>query len=386
MARDRDLLVPGVETIGLHADRDIEIEPDAEAELLAKIAAGAQLPVGDPLDIFGEGDGIGLGAVAQHRALLVVRMRPDIRPFPPRPDIVVAQCLEAGKAIEQRPLLGAKRLEVGHILRGIGAPGLKGLTQRCPFDGGDVVIVDTVARLDVGKVVRRGDPRQLRHINIERVEEGAAVRRIGAAIAGPVVEQRMQRIEADPGRVETGGQPQHLLQVGEIADAPVALRRQAVKLDRQDPDALEIPGIGGARRDDQRGVLAQMLCIGEFGPVDADRKRLADLDMRGGRGAAGDGRLVLRDGPRHRQGHACVQGDRHLVALRDLLTLPVLRQHHRPGDEAPSGPYRQRTQDDIKGGGVGPMRLPLPVDEVGLDAEFGRFEIEVHFSRWLSRH
>ena len=28
MTGDRDLLVPGIETIGLHADGDVEIEPD----------------------------------------------------------------------------------------------------------------------------------------------------------------------------------------------------------------------------------------------------------------------------------------------------------------------------------------------------------------------
>ena len=35
MARDRDLLVPGIEAVGLHADRDVEIEPDLHAELAA---------------------------------------------------------------------------------------------------------------------------------------------------------------------------------------------------------------------------------------------------------------------------------------------------------------------------------------------------------------
>ena len=33
MARDRHLLVPGIEAVGLHADGDVEIEPDAHAEL-----------------------------------------------------------------------------------------------------------------------------------------------------------------------------------------------------------------------------------------------------------------------------------------------------------------------------------------------------------------
>ena len=36
LARDRHLLVPGIETVGLHADGDVEIEPDLHAELVAR--------------------------------------------------------------------------------------------------------------------------------------------------------------------------------------------------------------------------------------------------------------------------------------------------------------------------------------------------------------
>ena len=39
MAGDRDLLVPGVEPVGLHADGDVEIEPDLHAEPVREILA-----------------------------------------------------------------------------------------------------------------------------------------------------------------------------------------------------------------------------------------------------------------------------------------------------------------------------------------------------------
>ena len=41
VTRDRDLLVPGVEAAGLHANRDVEIKSDLQAEPGCLIAAGA---------------------------------------------------------------------------------------------------------------------------------------------------------------------------------------------------------------------------------------------------------------------------------------------------------------------------------------------------------
>ena len=65
MAGNRDLLVPGIEPVGLHADGDVEIETDLHAELGREIAAGLQLPVGGPLHEFDEFD---LGGIRALRA------------------------------------------------------------------------------------------------------------------------------------------------------------------------------------------------------------------------------------------------------------------------------------------------------------------------------
>src|SRR5689334_11040229 len=84
MAGYRYLLVPGIEAVGLHTDRDVEIEPDLHAEPLGELLAGAKLPVGDPLHELDEGDLALVGAREQLGAFLDVRPPPFFRPFPPR--------------------------------------------------------------------------------------------------------------------------------------------------------------------------------------------------------------------------------------------------------------------------------------------------------------
>src|SRR5207342_968722 len=81
MARDRRLLVPGIEAVGLHADRDVEIETDLHAELARQIGGVTELPVGSPLHEFDERDFVTLGSVAQRGTLCVVRLPPFLRPL-----------------------------------------------------------------------------------------------------------------------------------------------------------------------------------------------------------------------------------------------------------------------------------------------------------------
>ena len=83
MTRDRRLLVPGIETVGLHADRDVEIETDLHAELARQIGGAAELPVGGPLHELDERDFVGLRPVAQGGTSGIVRLPPLRRPLPP---------------------------------------------------------------------------------------------------------------------------------------------------------------------------------------------------------------------------------------------------------------------------------------------------------------
>src|SRR3979490_2533708 len=84
MAGNRDLLVPGIEPIALHADRDIKIEPDLHAKAAGKIAARPQLAVGGPLHEFDEFDLRGIGPLTKAGAFGLVGLPPFLRPFPPR--------------------------------------------------------------------------------------------------------------------------------------------------------------------------------------------------------------------------------------------------------------------------------------------------------------
>src|SRR6266481_7490211 len=112
MARDRRLLVPGIEAAGLHPDGDIEIEPHFHAELACAVPAGLQLAVGDPLHELDELDFRGIGTLAQASAVGVVRPPPLLRPFPPWPCELMPQHLEAGETRQQWTTFAAKPFEI----------------------------------------------------------------------------------------------------------------------------------------------------------------------------------------------------------------------------------------------------------------------------------
>ena len=93
-------------------------------------------------------------------------------------------------------------------------------------------------------------------IEIERVEEQAAGRAVGAGVLRVVQKQRMQGIESDHVGAASGPLLQHQPQVGEVATAPVALGAHRVELHRRSPDApagLQAGRlVAGIRGDDQR--------------------------------------------------------------------------------------------------------------------------------------
>ena len=89
-------------------------------------------------------------------------------------------------------------------------------------------------------------------IDVDRIEKQAAVWCIGTAVGGLIVKQRVQRIQADAGASEPRCETEQMLQVGEIADPPVALRAQAVELHREHPDPVELT-LKGCRRNDKHG-------------------------------------------------------------------------------------------------------------------------------------
>ena len=282
MAGDRNLLVPGVEAVGLHADRDVEIEPDLHAELLRQIGGGPQLPVGGPLHEFDELDFVGVRALAQGSASGIVRLPPLFRPFPPRLAEFVPEHLEAGKVRQQGAALGAEFVKIllaGRL--GVGLESSKGRAQRPPLQAGDADVIDDIAcpqrrqRLACfGIGLKFG---KLFDVDIERVEKQPAVRRIRAAVARAVVEQGVQRIEADAVGAEMIGEFDQAGEVGEVTHAPVARGADAVKLDREQPATVELAAKRPFRRRNQRHILGGR-SIAHLKPVDARRQVRGPVD------------------------------------------------------------------------------------------------------------
>src|SRR6267154_4365771 len=119
---------------------------------------------------------------------------------------------------------------------GTGLEGVKRRSQRAPFQLGDGAIIDDIARSQPGDGVAAFSEstglqfRQFLNVDIERIEKQPAVRRIGAAIGGAVIEQRVERIEADTIRPQLAREIKQPFEVAEVPDSPVARRADAIEL------------------------------------------------------------------------------------------------------------------------------------------------------------
>ena len=171
----------------------------------ASCLAGGKLPVGGPLHEFDEFDFGGVGPLAQAGASGLVRLLATLPAIPTRACLeFVPEHFETGEARQQaaRARRGIFRNPVGVPASGSALKAANAERSARHFSPATAGIVDDVARPQVRqrRLQRRRSALEFRKffdIDIERVEKQPAVRRIGTAIAGPVVEQRMQRIEAD---------------------------------------------------------------------------------------------------------------------------------------------------------------------------------------------
>jgi hypothetical protein len=105
-------------------------------------------------------------------------------------------------------------------------------------------------------VLVRLKSRHLLDIDVKRVQEQPAIRRIRATVGRPVVKQRVQRIEPDTVGAQLGRHVDQASKVAKIADAPVASRPDPIKLDGKQPATVETAGEGRCRRNDQRRIVA----------------------------------------------------------------------------------------------------------------------------------
>ena len=186
------------------------------------------------------------------------------------------------KCDSKRAALGTEFVKIllaGRL--GVGLESSKSPAQRPPLQAGDADIIDDIAcpqrrqRLACfGIGLKFG---KLFNVDIERVEKQPAVRRIRAAVARAVVEQGVQRIEADAVGAEMIGEFDQAGEVGEVAHAPVARGADAVKLDREQPATVEFAAKCPFRRRNQRHILGGR-SIAHLKPVDARRQVRGPVD------------------------------------------------------------------------------------------------------------
>ncbi len=219
-----------------------------------------------------------------------------------------------------------------------------------------------------------GDVGEFLDVDIERIEKQPAVRRIGAAIGRTVVEQGMQRIETDAVGAQLTGEPDQRFEIGKIPDSPVARRADAVKLDRQQPAAVEIAVESPRRRHDQWRLLGERGGVGEMQPVGADRQIGRPVDDPVARLAFGDN---LKSGndfpPQRKRGSLAEFGPRG----------PAGPDHHRLAEKPVRDAHRQGIEDDLQRHGIRHMAVTLAVDKFGLDSEVFSSFVKVHSARRL---
>ena len=278
----------------------------------------------------------------------------------------MAEHLEAGKTGQQRRASRAESVELvaADTARGF-HEAVEGGTQGQPFQGRHVRIGHTIALTEPrGGRGRVGDEvggkfRDRLDVDVERIEKQPAVRRIGAAVGRMVVEQHMQGIEPDAVGPQLLGQPNETGEVGEIADAPITVRADAVELHGKQPAAVEIAAKGPLRRHDHRHLFGHTFGIGQRQPVIAERQA-------GGPGDHGFARLTLRD-------HVAVAGhlpfERRRTDRRQFgARMSQGAYHHGPADEAINPLLRQGVEDGFEGHGIRDPQLSEGIDEFRLNA------------------
>ena len=213
--------------------------------------AGAQLPVGGPLHEFDEFDLGGVRALAQLQRIWHRRVAATPPAIPTTACRICAGAPRSRQSATTAAPRSARNFSKSCLAPGV-ALALKAANAARSarhFSPATRDIVDDhrlpATRASASLVsASGGNSGMLLDVDIERVEKQPAVRRIGAAIAGPIVEQGMQRIEADAVGAEMVRELDQAGEIGEIAHAPVARRADAVELDREQPAAVEIAAKG----------------------------------------------------------------------------------------------------------------------------------------------
>ncbi|GMV56916.1 MAG: hypothetical protein AMXMBFR72_00370 [Betaproteobacteria bacterium] len=283
-------------------DRHRQIGVQAHGHVRRAFRRGGELLVGEPLQTSVEVDAFGVGR-GERRDRGRIRIAILRRPRGPAPARGIARVKMLLQCLEQRvpaQVFAAAALEFFERQRAFAAHLARQQLEDLELRRANAFVVDQFggaqpreARLEAGRShprARRFGRRELRHglhVEIKRVEEQPARRAVRAAVPRIVRKQRVQRIQPHDVGTVPRGEIDHVDQVREIADAPVALRAQRVKLDRRPPDAAaererrrQIAALG---RDPQRRMTGTPR-VQHFEPVITDRRHAVDghraRDMR----------------------------------------------------------------------------------------------------------
>ena len=169
----------------------------------------------------------------------------------------------------------------------------------------------------------------------------------------------MQRVEPDAIRAELLCEPDETGEIGEIADAPIAIGADAVELDGEQPATVEIAAKGALGRHDHRHLFRHAGSICQRQPVVTERQRgrpgqhrLAGLALRDQIAVAGDFPSQRRSAGGDQFGARICQSP----------------NHDRPADEAVDPLLRQGIEDGFEGHGIGDPQLSEGIDEFRLNA------------------
>jgi hypothetical protein len=280
---------------------------------------------------------------------------------------MLVQRLEQAVAFQRRARPAPERLEGAAAVCGrLCVECLEHGFERGELDAGDVAVVDQIAaaqRIEAGRL-------RLRELrldvggDIENVEEPPAGGRVGAAALGIGGVEGMQRVDAE----EVAALHRHDLgkpgKVVEVADAPVALRPQAVELAGDAPAPAAAQKLRHEARVDRlrRGVerLCQALRHGRIAArADAEQLEEPALGVLGNTGVLAVGRDVGH-GDAAGLGEGVDVGAHELARCNRPLHRP--RRHRRLemafGRLSPKRAFRNQ---------AGPLLLPGP--EIGHDGK-----------------
>ena len=190
---DGILIAPGIEAVRLHPDRDVEIKPDRQSQVLRALPAGGELLIGHPLHELEIADGLAI-AVAQLRQRRLGRISPLRRPLRPGRAEPPAQEFEAGKPRQDGPAFAPESFRTPRARRIRAAKIFVSQRQRPRLGARYARVIDQLALRKLCHLVLEPGgrkPRKFRDridIDIERIEKQPAVGRVRARGLGAIVE------------------------------------------------------------------------------------------------------------------------------------------------------------------------------------------------------